>query len=82
MMWWRWTMAGAEALLLTVLVLLVYDWLRERDGIPLARATKITLAIAPIIPLGFLLALLVPLWVGLILIAVPALAVAVMALAS
>ena len=79
---WHWFAAGVEGLLLVVLVLLRYDTLRNRPGWTLWRATRSAAALAVLVPVGFVLVLLVPLWFGLILIAVPALAVGVMALAS
>ncbi len=82
MEWWRWTAAGVQALLLLVLVLLWYDTLRDRRGWSIHRATRRAAVGAVIIPIGVVAVLLVPLWVGLILIAVPAIAVGAMALAS
>jgi len=79
---WHWLAAGVEALLLVVLVLLRYDTLRDRSGWTIRRATRSALKWAMIIPVGLVVVLLVPLWLGLILIAVPAIAVGVMALAS
>lgn len=79
---WHWVAAAVEALLLIVLVLLRYDTLRDRPGWTLRRATSSASKLAVIIPIGFVLVLLVPLWLGLILVAVPAIAVCVMALAS
>ena len=79
---WHWVAAGVEGLLLVVLVLLRYDTLRDRPGWPMRRATRAASKLAVIVPVGFVAVLLVPLWVGLILIAVPAIAVGVMALAS
>ncbi len=82
MAWWRWVAAGVEALLLLTIVLLWYDSLRERTGWTLRRASR-TAAISAIgIPIGFVIVLFVPLWLGLILIAVPALVIGAMALAS
>lgn len=78
--WWRWVAASVEAVLLLVLVLLWFDTLRERPGA--SRGSRTALAGAVLIPIGFVVVLLVPLWIGLILIAIPALAVATMALAS
>lgn len=82
MMWWRWAAAAVEAVLLLVLVLLWYDTLRERPGWTIARATRAAALAAIGVPAGFVVVLLVPLWVGLILVAIPALAVVAMALAS
>jgi hypothetical protein len=82
MEWWRWVVASVEALLLLTLILLWYDGLREkRDWRPVwaVRATGVGLVI---VPLGFLVVLLVPLWLGLILVAIPAVTVVSMALAS
>ncbi len=79
---WHWVAAAAEALLLVVLVLLRYDTLRDRTGWTMARSTRSAGKLAVIIPIGLVVVLLVPLWLGLILIAIPAVAVGVMALAS
>lgn len=70
------------ALLLLVLVLLRYDTYRERPGWSLRRATRQALLLTPLIPLGVVVVLLVPLWLGAGLLAVPALIILVMALAS
>jgi hypothetical protein len=79
---WHWLAAAVEGLLVLVLVLLRYDTLRDRPGWTLGRATRSALKWAVIIPVGFVVVLLVPLWLGLILIAVPAIAVGILALAS
>ncbi|QNK82547.1 hypothetical protein [Nakamurella sp. PAMC28650] len=79
---WHWAAAGVEALLLIVLVLLRYDTLRDRPGRTLRQATRSAGKLAGVIPVGSVVVLLVPLWSGLILIAIPAVAVGVMALAS
>jgi hypothetical protein len=79
---WHWVAAAVEGLLLIVLVLLRYDTLRDRAGWTTRQATRSALKPAVVIPVGFVVVLLVPLWLGLILIAVPAIAVGVMALAS
>ncbi len=79
---WHALAAAVEALLLIVLVLLRYDTLRDRPNRTLAQATRSALRWAVIVPVGVAAVLLVPLWVGLILIALPAIAVGVMALAS
>lgn len=82
MQWWRWVAAGVEAVLLVVLLLLWFDTLRERPGWTVARAARPPAIGALSIPIGFLLVLLLPWWAGLVLIGVPAIAVAAMALAS
>jgi len=79
---WHWAAAAITAVLLLVLVLLWYDSLRERPGWSTARATKNAAVSAVIIPIGFLLALLLPLWVGGALIAVQLIAIGAMALAD
>ncbi len=79
---WHWIAATVEALLLVVLVLLRYDTLRDRRDHTMAQATRSALRLALIIPIGFVAVLLVPLWLGLILIAIPAIAVGAMALAN
>ncbi len=80
--WWQWAAATVEAVLLLILVLLWYDTLRERPGWTVRRATRAAAISAVGVPIGFVVVLLVPLWIGLILLAIPALAVAAMALAS
>ena len=79
---WQVIAAAVEALLLIILVLLRYDTLRDRPDWTTRRATRSAGKLAVVIPIGFVVVLLVPLWLGLILIAVPAVAVGVMALAS
>ena len=79
---WHWVAAAVEALLLVVLVLLRYDTLRDRKDLTMRQATRSALRLAVVVPIGFVAVLLVPLWLGLILIAVPAIAVGVMALAN
>ena len=70
------------ALLLLVLVLLRYDTYRERPDWSLRRATRQALLLTPLIPVGVVVVLLVPLWLGIVMLAVPALIILVMALAS
>ena len=83
MEWWRWVAASIEALLLLVLVLLWYDDLREKPGWTSFRAGRAAaIALVCPFPIGFAIVLLVPLWLGLILIAIPAITVAALALAS
>jgi hypothetical protein len=82
MTWWHWVAAAAEAILLLVLVLRWYDTLRERPGWTMRRASRAAALASVAVPIGFVIVLLVPLWIGLILVAIPALAVAAMALAS
>lgn len=82
MVWWQWTAAAVEAILLTILTLLWYDTLRERRGWRLARNKKALVVPACGIPIGFLVVLVAPLWIALILIAIPALAIVVMSMAS
>ena len=79
---WHWIAAAVQALLLVVLVLLRYDTVRDRRDVTMGQATRSSLRLGVIVPLGFVLVLLVPLWLGLILIAVPAIVVGVMALAN
>jgi hypothetical protein len=79
---WHWIAASVEAVLLIILVLLWYDSLRERPGWTIARATRRAALAAIIIPIGFVLVLFVPLWLGGILIAIPLLAIGAMALAD
>ncbi|TKV58429.1 hypothetical protein FDO65_12735 [Nakamurella flava] len=79
---WTAVVAVAMAGLLLVLVLLRYDTYRNRPGWSLGYATRRALLLAPVIPLGVVVVLLVPLWLGAVLLAVPALIILVMALAS
>jgi hypothetical protein len=79
---WHWIVASVAAVALTIPVLLWYDTLRERPGWSLARATKRAALAAIVIPVGFLAAAVLPLWVGGVLIVVPLLVVGVMALAD
>ena len=70
------------ALLLLVLVLLWYDHLRERPELSTGQATVRALPSLLVVPVGFALALLSPLWVGGVLIVVPLIVLIVMALAT
>ena len=79
---WHWAAAGVVAVLLLILVLLWYDSLRERAGWSTARATKRALPSLIVIPIGFALALFLPLWVGGALIVVGLLTLGAMALAD
>ncbi|MDQ6659259.1 MAG: hypothetical protein M3Z00_13740 [Actinomycetota bacterium] len=82
MQWWRWLAATVEAALLVVLLLLWFDTLREKPGWTIAKAAQRPAIGSVIVPIGFGLVLLLPLWIGLVLIAIPAIAVGAMALAS
>ena len=79
---WHWATAVLAGLLLSVLVLLRYDSLRDRPGWTLAMATRRALLAAPVIPVGFIAALLLPLWVGGILVIAPLVIILVMAMAD
>jgi hypothetical protein len=79
---WHWIVASVAAVALTILVLLWYDALRERPGWSISRATKRAALGAIVIPVGFLAAAVLPLWVGGVLVVVPLIAVGVMALAD
>ena len=79
---WHWVGAAIEAVLLLILVLLFYDDLRDRPGWTVGRATKWAALSALAIPVGFLAVLLLPLWIGGILIAIPLVVILVMAMAS
>lgn len=82
MTWVNWTAAGIEAVLIAILLLLWLDTLRDRPGWTTARANRRALPFAVAIPVGFVLVLLLPLWLGLIFLALPALAILAMAMAS
>ena len=75
---WHWAAAGVVAVLLLILVLLWYDTLRERAG----WTTKRALPSLVVIPIGFALALFLPLWVGGALIVAGLLTLGAMALAD
>ncbi|HEY5878766.1 MAG TPA: hypothetical protein VIU11_07640 [Nakamurella sp.] len=79
---WHWAVAVLAAILLAVLVLLWYDVLRDRPGWTLAMATRRALPAALVIPVGFVAALLLPLWVGGILVVGPLVAILIMAMAD
>lgn len=79
---WTWVVAAAMAVLLLILVLLRYDTYRDRPGWSLGDATRRALLLALLVPFGVVVVLLVPLWLGAALLAVPAIVVLVMALAS
>ncbi len=79
---WHWAAACIVAVLLLILVLLWYDTLRERPNLTTGQATKRALPSLIVVPIGFLLALFLPLWVGGVLIVVPLMALLAMALAS
>ena len=79
---WHWAAAVIVAVLLIILVLLWYDSLRERPGWSTARATKHAGIAAIVIPIGFLAALFLPLWMGGALIVIPLVIIGVMALAD
>lgn len=82
MAWWHWVAGAVWAVLLAILVLLWFDTLRERPSWPLRRAVRAATLAAITVPVGFVVILFVPLWVALVMLAVPALAVIAMALAS
>ncbi len=82
MAWWQWATATLEAILLIILTLLWYDSLRERRDWRPARHKGLLIVPACAVPAGFLIVLASPLWLALILIAIPALAIVVMAMAS
>ncbi len=79
---WHWAAAVVVAVLLIVLVLLRYDTLRDRPGTTVKQATRRALPWFAVVPVGFLLALFLPLWVGAVLIAGPLIVITVMALAN
>ena len=79
---WHWVGAAIEAVLLTILVLLWYDTLREDPKWTTAQAAKRAAIAAIVIPVGFVAVLILPLWVGAVLIAIPLIDIIVMAMAS
>ena len=79
---WHWIVASVVAVLLLVLVLLWYDTLRDRPGWSTSRATRNAALSALVIPVGFVAALLLPLWMGGVLVAVGLVIIGVMALAD
>jgi hypothetical protein len=80
--WWRWIAAGVELVLLVLLVLLWFDSLRERPGWSIARAARAAALSAVSIPIGVVAVIVLPVWGVALVIAVPAIALATMALAS
>ena len=80
--WWHWVAAGVAALMVLVLVLLRIDTVRERGGPAPSAAWRGHLGWGLAVPVAFAVVLFSPLWLALVIIAVPALAIAVMALAS
>ncbi|GAA1995871.1 hypothetical protein JL107_07470 [Nakamurella flavida] len=80
--WWHWVAAGVAALMVLVLVLLRMDTARERRGSALPGAWRAHAVGVLAVPVVFAVVLFSPLWLALVIIAVPALAIAVMALAS
>ncbi len=79
---WHWAAASISAVLLLVLVLLWYDSLRDRPGWTIAMATRRAALAAIVVPIGFAAALVLPLWIGGVLILVPLVVIGVMALAD
>lgn len=82
MEWWRWAGASVEALLILVLLALRMDTLRDRAGWDGYRAFRVMAPWALLAPAGFVAVLLLPWWMGLILIVIPALAILAMEMAS
>lgn len=74
--WWRWVEATAAAALVAALLLLRFDTLKERmpDRVAARRLAPLVL----VIPAAFAVALLAPWWMGLIVIAIPAIALLTM----
>ena len=80
MVWWRWLDASIATGLVVLLLALRLDTLRERLA-----TTEALRRLAPwvvVVPVVFLVVLVVPWWLGLILIAIPAVALLAMAAAS
>ncbi len=82
MEWWKWIAASTEAILILVLLALRMDTLRDRVGWDGWRAFRVMAPWAVLAPAGFGAVLLLPWWLGLILIAIPALAILAMEMAS
>jgi hypothetical protein len=82
MEWWRWPAAAVEAVLLVILLLLWFDTLRDRPGWSTSRAARPPAIGALAVPAACLLVLILPLWLALVLIAIPASTVVAMAVAS
>lgn len=82
MEWWRWPAAAVEAVLLLILLLLWFDTLRDRPGWSTSRAARPPAIGALGVPAVCLLVLILPLWLALVLIAIPASTVVAMAVAS
>jgi hypothetical protein len=69
---WHWLSASVMAVVLVLLVLLRYATYRERRELTLRQATGKAALLTPIVPIGFVAVLFAPLWLGWILIAIPA----------
>lgn len=82
MTWLNWTAAGVEAVLILLLLLLWLDTLRDRTGWTTSMANRKAAPYAVAIPIGFVAVLLSPLWLALVLLAIPILAIVAMSLAS
>lgn len=80
--WWRWTAAAVVVVLLVVLLLLWFDSLRDEPGATVGSAVRKPALSAIGVPVLAAAAFLLPWWGVLVLVAVPALAVVAMALAS
>lgn len=77
--WWRWVEGGAAAVLVLALLALRFDTLKDRPGWTAPRALRRLLPFVLFVPAVFLVATLGPWWLGLLAIAIPGLAVLVMA---
>ncbi|MEJ7651051.1 MAG: hypothetical protein WKF57_18720 [Nakamurella sp.] len=82
MEWWRWVSAGVVVVLLVILQLLWFDTLRDRPGWSVRRAGARSAVTLVAIPIAIVLVAFSPWWVAAVLIAVPAVAVITMGLAS
>ena len=82
MEWWRWVLGGTAALLVLAILALRFDTLKEAPGTTPPMALRTLAPYSVLVPAAFFLALLAPWWIGVIVIAIPGLALLAMAAAS